>query len=76
VFACTPTNQGALYDHHPDQRFVPARIGTPRQQPRRQLPGDNFRDDIDALNRSLATLGEELDDEVIGAACRSEHVAG
>lgn len=38
--------------------------------------GDNFRDDIDAMNRSLATLGEELDDEAIGAACRSEHVAG
>lgn len=38
--------------------------------------GENFRGDIDAMNRSLATLGEELDDEAIGAACRSEHVAG
>ena len=31
--------------------------------------------DVDAMNRSLATLGEELDDEAVEAACRSEHVA-
>ena len=31
--------------------------------------------DVDAMNRSLATLGEEMDDE-IEAAIRSEHVAG
>ena len=31
--------------------------------------------DIEAINRSLATLGEELDDQAIEAACRSEHVA-
>lgn len=31
--------------------------------------------DIDAMNRSLATLGEEMDNE-IEAAIRSEHVAG
>ena len=44
--------------------------------------GNNFdepfqRDpsDIDAMNRSLATLGEELDDEAVESACRSEHVA-
>lgn len=38
---------------------------------------ENFRgDDIDSMNRSLATLGEELDDEAIDTACRSEHVAG
>ena len=41
---------------------------------------ENFRgreqDDIDAMNRSLATLGEELDDEAISTACQSEHVAG
>ena len=44
--------------------------------------GNNFddivhrdQDDIDAMNRSLATLGEELDDD-IEAALRSEHVAG
>ena len=30
--------------------------------------------DVDAMNRSLATLGEELDDE-IEAAITSEHVA-
>lgn len=31
--------------------------------------------DVDAMNRSLASLGEKLDDEV-EAACRSEYVAG
>lgn len=46
-----------------------------------QLLGNNLaaevrRDpaDIEAMNRSLATLGEEMDDE-IEAALRSEHVA-
>jgi Skp family chaperone for outer membrane proteins len=45
--------------------------------------GNNFEDtfqrdqeDIDAMNRSLATLGEEFDDEAISNACQSEHVAG
>lgn len=33
------------------------------------------QDDIDAMNRSLATLGETLDDS-IDAAMGSEHVAG
>lgn len=41
---------------------------------------ENFRgrdqEDIDAMNRSLATLGEKLGDEAIDTACRSEHVAG
>ena len=44
--------------------------------------GNNFdepfqRDpsDIDAMNRSLATLGEELDEQV-EAAARAEHLAG
>jgi len=32
-------------------------------------------DEVEAMNRSLATLGEELDNE-IEAALRSEHVAG
>lgn len=43
--------------------------------------GNNFDDppqrdqeDIDAMNRSLTTLGEELDDD-IDALSRSEHVA-
>ena len=31
--------------------------------------------EIEAMNRSLATLGEELDDEAVEAAYRSEHVA-
>ena len=34
------------------------------------------QEDIDAMNRSLATLGEALDDQAIESACRSEHVAG
>ena len=45
--------------------------------------GNNFedtvhrdQDDIDAMNRSLATLGEALDDEAIDTACGSEQVAG
>lgn len=45
--------------------------------------GNNFddtferdQDDIDAMNRSLATLGEELDDDDIEALSRSEFVAG
>ena len=34
-------------------------------------------DEVAAMNRSLATLGEELDDEeAIDAASRSEQVAG
>ena len=33
------------------------------------------QEDIDAMNRSLATLGEELDEQ-IGSAIRSEHIAG
>jgi len=44
--------------------------------------GNNFDDtiqrdpeDIEAMNRSLATLGEELDDEAIDNASRSEQVA-
>jgi hypothetical protein len=32
-------------------------------------------DDIKAMNRSLAMLGEELDDEAIENASRSEQVA-
>ena len=31
--------------------------------------------DIDAMNRSLATLGEELSDDEIESAIRSEQVA-
>lgn len=45
--------------------------------------GNNFEDtvqrdpdDIAAMNRSLATFGEELDDEAIENAYRSEYVAG
>jgi hypothetical protein len=36
---------------------------------------DRHPDEVAAMNRSLATLGEELDDEAIDAASRSEHVA-
>lgn len=32
-------------------------------------------DEVAAMNRSLATLGEELDDEAIDSASRSEQVA-
>ena len=32
-------------------------------------------DDVQAMNRSLATLGEALDDEAIDIASRSEQVA-
>lgn len=40
-------------------------------------PDQDFRgEEIDAMNRSLATLGESLDDEAIESACRSEYVAG
>ena len=31
--------------------------------------------EVAAMNRSLATLGEELDDEAIDSASRSENVA-
>ena len=44
--------------------------------------GNNFDDTVHrhpdedaAMNRSLATLGEELDDEAIDSASRSEQVA-
>jgi hypothetical protein len=31
--------------------------------------------DVEAMNRSLATLGEELDEEAVESACSSEQVA-
>ena len=35
----------------------------------------HYPDEVAAMNRSLAMLGEELDDEAIDSASRSEQVA-
>ena len=57
----------------PAHRLVPAEI----QHLGSSLAAE-IRDDADelaAINRSLATLGEELDD-IVAEAITSEHVAG